>query len=243
MKTAAPAPRPLRPRDRGGLGLPATGRPRSRRAWPTAVALTALVIVPLTAGALRVVQLAGGPQVMSADARITASPVPLVVHIVGATVYALLGILQFLPAFRTRHRAWHRRAGRVLAVTGLLVAGSALWMTLFFERQPGTGDILSLARLVFATALAASIVLGVAAARRGSIAAHRAWMIRAYAIAVAAGTQVFTEGLSEAVFGSGVLQDDLAKASAWLINLGVAEWIIRRPAHRPRLRRLSARRR
>jgi hypothetical protein len=27
--------------------------------------------------------------------------------------------------------AWHRRAGRVLAVAGLLVAISAIWMTLF----------------------------------------------------------------------------------------------------------------
>jgi len=34
------------------------------------------------------------------------------VHIVGATAYALAGILQFVPRFRARHLAWHRRAVR-----------------------------------------------------------------------------------------------------------------------------------
>ena len=45
--------------------------------------------------------------------------------------------------------------------------------------------------------MAACLVLGVAAIRRRDIAAHRAWMIRAYAIGLAAGTQVFTEGFGE----------------------------------------------
>jgi hypothetical protein len=57
-------------------------------------------------------------------------PVPValialsVVHILGAAVYAV-GAFQFLPSLRRRHLVWHRRAGRVLAVAGLLVAGSA----------------------------------------------------------------------------------------------------------------------
>lgn len=207
-----------------------------RPVWLMPIGLVLLSLVPLTAGALRLIQLTGGPEVISADPRITASPIPIVVHVVGAAVYALLGILQFVPSVRSRHRAWHRRARRVLVVTGLLVAGSALWMTLVYARQPGTGEILYLARLVFGTALVLCLVQGVAAARRGDFAAHRAWMIRAYAIAVAAGTQVFTETISEAVFGAGEVQDDLAKASAWVINLVIAEWIIRRQPGRRALR-------
>ncbi len=35
----------------------------------------------------------------------------------------------------------------MLAVAGLLVAISALWMTLFYEAQPGTGDLLYVLRL------------------------------------------------------------------------------------------------
>ncbi len=58
-------------------------------------------------------------------------------------------------------------------------------------------------------------------------------MIRAYAIALAAGTQAFTEGIGGAMFGTGELRGDLAKGAGWVINLAVAEWAIRRgrPQH------------
>jgi hypothetical protein len=85
---------------------------------------------------------------------------------------------------------------------------------------------------VFGSALAACLVLGVAAVRRGDIATHRAWMVRAYAIGLGAGTQVFTEGIGGAIFGTGVLAGDLAKGAGWVINLAVAEWALRRPARR-----------
>ena len=204
------------------------------RSWPVPVALLALSVVPLAAGMLRLVQLAGGPAVIPANHRYAGFPLPLVVHIVGASTYALLGILQFVPRFRRRHPAWHRRAGRVLAVAGLLVALSALWMTVFSEAQPGSGDVLYALRLVFGSAMAACVVLGFTAVRRRDIAAHRAWMIRAYAIGLAAGTQALTEGIGGAIFGAGVLAADLAKGAGWMINLAVAEWAIRRPARRRR---------
>jgi uncharacterized membrane protein len=200
------------------------------RTWPVPAALVALSVIPLTAGTLRLIQLAGGPAVLPADHRFAGFPLPLVVHIVGATAYALVGILQFVPRFRRRHLVWHRRAGRVLAGAGLLVAISALWLTLFYQPQPGTGDLLYVLRLVFGSALAACLVLGVTAVRRRDIAAHRAWMIRAYAIGLAAGTQALTEGIGGAVFGTGVLAADLAKGAGWVINLTVAEWVLRRPA-------------
>jgi uncharacterized membrane protein len=213
------------------------------RGWPVPTALVALSAIPLTAGTLRLVQLAGGPAVMAADHRFTGFPLALVCHIVGAAVFALVGAFQFVP--RLRRHSWHRRAGRVLAVAGLMVAASALWLTLLYEPQPGTGDLLYVLRLAFASAMAACLVLGIAAARRRDIAAHRAWMISAYALGLGAGTQVLTEGFGEAVFGTGVLAGDLAKGAAWVINLAVAAWVIRRPAarRRRRARLASARRR
>ena len=137
-----------------------TGRPSRAVEWPLPAALVALSAVPLAAGTLRLVQLAGGPAVMPADDRFGAFPVALVVHILGAAVYALLGTLQFVPRFRRRHLSWHRRSGRVLAVAGAAVAGSALWMTLVYAPQPGTGDLLVALRLVFASAMAGCLVLG-----------------------------------------------------------------------------------
>jgi uncharacterized membrane protein len=197
-------------------------------------ALVALSAIPVVAGTLRLLQLAGGPQVLPADPRFAGLALPLVIHILGATTYALVGALQFAPRFRRRHWNWHRRAGRVLAVAGLCVAGSALWMTLAYSQKPGTGDLLFVLRLAFASAMAACLVLGFNAARRRDIPAHRAWMVRAYAIGLAAGTQAFTEGIGEGLFGTGELRGDLYKGGGWVINLALAEWAISRPGRRRR---------
>lgn len=200
--------------------------------WRLPVALVVLCFVPVVSGTLRLVQLAGGPEIMPADDRWAGWPVALVVHIVGSAVFALVGAFQFVPRIRRRHPGWHRRAGRVLAAAGLLVAGSALWLTLFHDPQPGTGVMLFVLRLVVGTAMIGCLVVGVAAARRRDFVAHRAWMIRAYALAVAAGTQVFTQGFGEALLGHGEVRGDLLKAAGWVINIAVAEWAIRRPARR-----------
>ncbi|MBM7789107.1 DUF2306 domain-containing protein [Tenggerimyces flavus] len=144
-------------------------------------------------------------------------------------VYALGGAFQFSARLRRRRPGWHRAAGRVLVVAGLAVAGSALWMTLFYPQKEGTGDLLFLLRLLFSSGMVASIVLGFAAIRRRDFAGHRAWMIRAYALALAAGTQAFTVGFGEALFGTGELRGDLYLGVAWVLNLAVAEWAIRRP--------------
>jgi uncharacterized membrane protein len=216
--------------------LPGSNSGRSA-SWPVPAALIALSAIPLIAGALRLVQLTGGPEVIPADDRFAGFPAPLVVHIVGAALYALVGAFQFVPQLRRRHPSWHRRAGRLLAVAGLLVAGSALWMTLLYTHKPGTGDLLYILRLVFASAMGACLILGFTAIRRRDIDGHRAWMIRAYAIGLAAGTQAFTEGIGAAIFGTGELRGDLAKGAGWVINLAIAEYVIRRPAalrRRPR---------
>ena len=210
-----------------------TGRDDGR-SWPAPAALIALSAVPLVFGSLRLVQLAGGPEVMPVDPRYASTQVPLVMHIVGAAAYAVVGAFQFVPRIRRAHRAWHRRAGRVLVVAGLFVAGSALWMTLVYAYKPGTGDVLYVFRLVVGSAMVGCLVLGFTAIRRRDIAAHRAWMIRGYALGLGAGTQIFTEGFGGVLLGTGELRGDLAKAAGWVINLAVAEWAIRRPAVRRR---------
>jgi uncharacterized membrane protein len=215
-------------------------RPGSRdgSSWRVPAALVALTIIPLIAGSLRLLELAGGPQLLPTNPRVNASPVPLVLHVAAAAVYAVVGAFQFPARLRRGHRAWHRRAGRVLIGAGLVVAGSGIWMTLFYPGAPG-GDLLWTVRLVVGSAMAASIVLGFTAIRRRDIAVHRAWMIRAYALAVAAGTQAFTQGIGEGLFGTTDLSTGLSVSSGWVINAVVAEWVIRRPGAR-RARRARA---
>jgi uncharacterized membrane protein len=188
--------------------------------------LIALILVPAIAGSLRLVELAGGPHLMPTNPRITASPVPVIVHIVCAVFYAILGAFQFSSGLRRRWPAWHRVAGRVLVVLGLAVAFSALWMTAFYPRVPG-GALAHVFRLAFGTGMAASIILGFIAIRRHDIARHRAWMARAYALALGAGTQTLTLGLGNAVFGNSELSTALMLGAGWVINLAVVEYIIR----------------
>ena len=210
---------------------PALSAPEGGRGWGLAVALIALSAIPLTVGLLRLIQLAG-PAVIPADPRFDPFPVAIVLHISGSAVFALLGVLQFMPRFRRRHRRRHRGAGRLLIVAGLIVVASALWLTLGYDAHPGTGRVLFVVRLVVAPAMALCLVQGFVAIRRRDATNHRAWMIRAYALALGAGTQVFTEGLGGLLFGTGVLAGDLAKGAAWVVNLAVAEWVIRRQSGR-----------
>jgi uncharacterized membrane protein len=227
VSTNAPI-RPLRPAH--------SGRSGGSSGW-VPFALVALVLVPAIAGSLRLVELAGGPHLIPAHSGITASPLPVVVHILSAVSYAVLGAFQFSAGLRRRRPGWHRRAGRMLVVLGLAVAFSALWMTLFYPRQPGTGVLAYLFRLAFGSGMAVSILLGFHAIRRGNITRHRAWMTRAYALALGAGTQVFTKGIGPAIFGTSVLTLDLSLGAGWVLNLAVAEYLIRRHPSRAISRR------
>lgn len=197
--------------------------------WWLVPVLLVLSIPPSIFSVLRLLQLAGVSEVMPFDARFMAGPLPLVVHIVTALVFALIGPFQFVTGLRRRWPGWHRAAGRVLVVCGLLVGLSGLWMTLFYPRAEGTSDILFAVRLVFSTGMVAAIAIAFAAIRRGDVPRHRAWMIRGYTIGLGAGTQIFTGLAGTLVFGAmDAFIHDVVIGSAWVLNLAVAELILRR---------------
>jgi hypothetical protein len=106
---------------------PAPRRPGSPggSAWRVPVALVILSIVPVVAGSLRLIEIAGGPQLLPVNPRIDAVPAPVVVHIVAAALYAFLGAFQFSAGLRRRRPDWHRRSGRARRVrTRTALAGS-----------------------------------------------------------------------------------------------------------------------
>jgi hypothetical protein len=215
-----------------------TAAPASPRTgvWLVPAAFIVLSLLPLAFGVYRLTQLAGGAEITPANARFFASPLPVVIHIAGAAVYALLGAVQFPTSSRRRMFAWHRVAGRFLVLSGLLVGLSALWMTLFYSRPPGTGDLLYAIRLLFGLGMVLSIVLGFVAIRRREMGVHRAWMMRGYAIGLGAATQMLTLMVGEIIAGPpNEISHALLMGAGWVINLAVAEWAIRkRPSTRVR---------
>jgi len=222
--------KPARPRPAAGPQSSGKGE------WRVPAAFIVLCAIPFAAGAYRLVTLATGADITPENARFFGAPLPVVLHIICAVLFIVLGALQFVASFRRRHPTWHRRAGRVAVVSGLVVASSALWMTQFYALPAQDGLLLYGFRLLFGSLMAVSLVLAFVAIRRRQIPRHRAWMMRAYAIGLGAGTQAVTLLLGEIVSGKPtVLARALLMAAAWVINLAVAEWIIRRqPSLRPR---------
>ena len=199
--------------------------------WLIPGALIALSLVPAIAGTVRLAQLAGGAAVTPENARFFAAPVPVMVHIPAAIVYSIVGAFQFSPSFRRRRRAWHRAAGRIIGLCGLLVALSGLWMAQVYPWPAGDGQLVYAERVIFGSAMLLSIVLGLYAIRRRDFASHGDWMTRAYAIGLGAGTQVLTHLPWFVLVGGkpGEFPRAVMMGAGWVINVIVAEWVIRRP--------------
>jgi uncharacterized membrane protein len=198
------------------------------REWLVPALMILLSLVPIAAGSARLAELAQGAEITEANVRFFAAPLMVVLHILAVIPYSILGALQFAPAFRRRRPGWHRAAGRVLAVLGLAVALTGLWMAQFYAWPEGDGELLYMFRLVFGSAMAISIILALVAIRRRDYGAHGAWMIRSYAIGMGAGAQVLTHLPYFLLVGK---PNDLSRAAlmgaGWIINIIVAELVIR----------------
>lgn len=218
---------------------------RKRYDWMIPAGLIALSLVPAVAGSARLAQLASGDTGAPEMARFFAAPLPVTIHIVAAIVYSILGAFQFSPGFRRGNGRWHRVAGRILIPAAILVSVTGIWMTLTYPSPPNDGVIVFVERLVFGSAMLWCVILGVDAIRRRRFAEHGAWMIRAYAIGLGAGTQVLTH-LPWFVFSDlepGVTPRAVMMGLGWVLNLVVAEWVIirhRLTSRRAGLEALSA---
>jgi hypothetical protein len=210
----------------------------SRGVWLIPVGLILLNLIPIVSGSLRLTQLSGGPELMPQADRFTDFPWPVITHIVSATLYSIVGAFQFLPGLRRGRRSWHKVAGRVLIPAGFLVALSGMWMGAFSDLPAGDGFLLFLVRMGFGSFMVVSLILGIRAIIQRRFSIHGAWMTRAYAIGVGAGTQaIFLIPVSMVLGSSHELGRAITMALAWVANLAVAELVIRRRARREALRR------
>jgi hypothetical protein len=114
-------------------------------------------------------------------------------------------------------------------------------MSHFYPWPAHDGVALYIMRLFVGGGMIITLLLATDSIRRRKFRQHGNWMIRAYALAMGAGTQVFCH---IPIF---VLQQELtltsraiAMGAGWMINILVAEWIIAtrlRPTRRNRRER------
>jgi uncharacterized membrane protein len=200
---------------------------RTRREWWIPASLLSLTFVPAAAGAARLVDLSSGRT--EENARFFDLPAPIIVHILGATTFCVLGAFQLMPSFRRRRPRWHRWSGRVLVPAGLAAALSGMWMAAFADLPVYDNAALMWFRLLFGSIMVAGLVLGLVAIRRRDVRTHQRWMARAYAVGQGAGTQALVLGPMVLVVDQpgGTLKAS-GMAFAWVLNLVVAEWLVRR---------------
>lgn len=194
--------------------------------WLGYIALFLACIVPAAAGVYRTTTLLLEWSWFPEFLRDRVDNLPLLIHVVGAAVFYVLAAVQVLPRIRERYPRWHRLAGRVAVVAGLAGAVSATWLTLV--HPDARGPVLYYGRIFFGPMWAIFLVMGVLAIRRRDISGHRDWMIRAFAVAMPAGTLIFFVLPFILVLGeiSDAL-DEIIQSCVWVVHLAIAEYLIR----------------
>lgn len=150
------------------------------------------------------------------------TPVAIALHLGGGAVAIVLGALQLSKKLRNKYLSVHRRLGQVY-ILSVVVSGSAG----FLLAVDSTGGLVShfgfgmMAIVWVSTALVAwQKVLG------RDIEAHRAWMLRSYAVTLAAVTLRIYLPLSQI---AGISFEDAYPAISWMCwvpNLLIVEWFM-----------------
>lgn len=186
-----------------------------------------LAAIPVAASVYRVVNLATDAAPGPDDARFHAAPISAVLHVVGASIFAVLGALQLVPRWRTRPAKLHRRLGWLVAVGGLVGTIAGLWMTLTYPLPDHDHVLIKPMRFVVGLAIVGFLALGLRAGRARAWRAHGEWMFRAYVLAMGAGTQSVVLGPMVALSGKPSPAASVTLMGAcWLVNALLAEaWI------------------
>jgi hypothetical protein len=166
--------------------LPARTTRLFRVMW---IGLIFLCVIAAVAALRRMTALAkppGGaaPQFADLDAEFANKPILTLTHIVPALVFVVLIPFQFSRSFRNRHLQAHRWVGRTAMSLGVIVGLSALPMS----RHPIGGALEASATLFFDGFFLLSLTKAFLHIRRGAVALHREWVIRAMSIALGIAT-------------------------------------------------------
>ena len=184
-------------------------------------------LIPIFFAGLRMYQIPMG--LLPQDAiKFDAVPWSLFFHALGGLLFGLLGPLQFANALKLRFGRLHRISGRVFVAAGILLGLSSLRLVTTFP--DATTWVVVSARAVGGLGLILALILALHAIAKRHVDAHRAWMIRAYAIGMGSATLVAFIQLPIFLIRGQPLEGyaaDLLFVASWAINLAIAEAVIR----------------
>lgn len=142
-------------------------------------------------------------------------------HIIPGGVALILGAFQFHPGLRKRWISVHRNSGRIYVCAVLIGAVGGLLLAWYAQRSFATRlGFGSLAIVWFYSALMAYL-----AVRAGNIKLHQQWMIRSYALTLAAVTLRLQLGIYQGFFGMTFEESyEVVAWFSWVPNLIIAEW-------------------
>jgi len=203
----------------------------NRREWAFLALVFLYSFIPAVVGLVRLPELLGAAAIIPPNPRAMTDPLPITLHILSSSVFCLVGAVQFLPSLRRHRPALHRTIGRIVAAAGCVSALTGLWMTVAYAFPDALqGPLLYGARVTLSLAMVALIAWAIIAIRSRKVAAHRAAMLRAYAIGQGASTQTALFLVTMGLFDTEPLgfSRDVLMVGAWAINLAIAELLIRR---------------
>jgi uncharacterized membrane protein len=158
-----------------------------------------------------------------AEGLLLARPVVAPAHFIFGGMAIVIGALQVNRSVRTRFLSLHRWLGRsyVVAVAISGIAGIALALTTSAGLVAMSGfGLLGVFWLV-------TTAMGYRYIRRHNIAAHRSWMIRSYALTLAAVTLRLYLPMSDVLGLSMAVAYPVISWISWVPNLLIAEWFVR----------------
>jgi uncharacterized membrane protein len=157
-------------------------------------------------------------------------PIWAALHFTAGGLWAVLAPFQLWGRIRSRFIAFHRAAGRIAAVAGVITALSGISLVFAMPERPvSERSVMTSFFLLFLFFLGKAV----AAIRARNIAAHREWMVRMIALGLGPMTQriIFPVFLLSFGIRSTPQFWDLFVTAAWLggaINLFVCEWWLSR---------------
>lgn len=158
------------------------------------------------------------------------SPSAIALHLAGGIVAIVLGALQLNSRIRSKYLSAHRWLGRIY-VASVIVGGTA---GLVLATRSTGGLVTHFGFGMMAVCWVGSTLTAYRYIRAKNVSAHQDWMLRSYALTLAAVTLRIYLGISQANGMDFVPAYQAISWMCWVPNLLIVEWfVIGRQQRRP----------